>query len=192
MNSLYYTFPKGFSIEECELIKQFTSEMPRSIAQVYQPSGVGINLNQRRSEIVWIPKDGRMQWIYDRLTLLALEANEHSFHLRLDNYPRLSFGNAQYTEYRDTNNGTFDWHRDTPQTESDMMKSVRKLTICVQLSDSSEYSGGSFELEEVNTPLNQSIGNAIAFPSHLKHRVTPVTEGIRKSLVLWIFGPQLT
>jgi len=29
----------------------------------------------------------------------------------------------------------------------------------------------------------------IVFPSHVLHRVTPVTRGVRRSLVGWIGGP---
>ena len=32
-------------------------------------------------------------------------------------------------------------------------------------------------------------GTVIAFPSYQLHRVTPVTAGIRKSLVAWVLGP---
>jgi len=32
----------------------------------------------------------------------------------------------------------------------------------------------------------------LIFPSYLWHRVTPVTKGIRKSLVAWVIGPQFS
>ena len=41
-------------------------------------------------------------------------------------------------------------------------------------------------MEEV---LN-SRGNLVAFPSYVLHQVTPVTSGIRKSLVAWGAGPK--
>jgi PKHD-type hydroxylase len=31
-------------------------------------------------------------------------------------------------------------------------------------------------------------GSALLFPSYMLHRVTPVTSGTRKSLVLWVGG----
>ena len=33
-------------------------------------------------------------------------------------------------------------------------------------------------------------GTLIAFPSYVLHRVAPVTSGIRKSLVIWVAGPE--
>ena len=33
-------------------------------------------------------------------------------------------------------------------------------------------------------------GALIVFPSFVLHRVVPVTSGIRKSLVVWVAGPE--
>ena len=33
-------------------------------------------------------------------------------------------------------------------------------------------------------------GTIIIFPSFIRHRVTPVTKGVRKSLVVWVDGPR--
>lgn len=70
----------------------------------------------------------------------------------------------------------------------------RKISLSVQLSDANEYSGGIFELERggmLNTPEHLKKGNAVMFPSLLRHRVLPVTSGIRRSLVVWIAGPHI-
>jgi PKHD-type hydroxylase len=32
-------------------------------------------------------------------------------------------------------------------------------------------------------------GSVICFPSFLAHRVSPVTRGLRRSLVAWAYGP---
>jgi len=68
--------------------------------------------------------------------------------------------------------------------------SKRKISITVQLSDPDEYEGGDFEFligkEIIKLPRKK--GCAIVFPSYFLHRVTPVTKGTRKSLVLWGSG----
>lgn len=33
-------------------------------------------------------------------------------------------------------------------------------------------------------------GSGVLFPSFLAHQVTPVTRGLRRSLVAWAYGPQ--
>jgi PKHD-type hydroxylase len=69
-------------------------------------------------------------------------------------------------------------------------KARRKLSLVCQLSDPSEYEGGELQINtgEIFTPEKQK-GTVILFPSYLLHRVTPVTKGTRRSLVLWIEGP---
>jgi PKHD-type hydroxylase len=52
------------------------------------------------------------------------------------------------------------------------------------------YEGGGLEIwsgGEFKT-IERKQGSAIFFPSFLMHRVTPITKGTRKSLVLWMGG----
>ena len=46
----------------------------------------------------------------------------------------------------------------------------------------------TFNIINVNEKENMKKGSMIIFPSHIWHRVKPVTKGIRKSLVGWIVG----
>jgi PKHD-type hydroxylase len=61
------------------------------------------------------------------------------------------------------------------------------------LSDPSEFEGGQLEIKVNNddpVTLEQKRGRAWFFPSYVLHRVTPVTKGPRRSLVLWVGGPE--
>ena len=97
---------------------------------------------------------------------------------------QVSDSNIQMNE---ADGGHYDWHMDTGPDQF----SRRKISITVQLSDPSEYEGGDLQLKinsgHQNTP--KGFGTVVIFPSYLLHRVTPVTGGLRKSLVLWITGP---
>jgi PKHD-type hydroxylase len=68
----------------------------------------------------------------------------------------------------------------------------RKLSISLMLSDPSEYTGGDFEIMTGKSPTQvlQPKGRAIAFPSYMMHRVTPIITGVRRSLVVWVLGPK--
>jgi PKHD-type hydroxylase len=71
--------------------------------------------------------------------------------------------------------------------------SKRKVSITVQLSDPSEYEGGDLQYFRGGNPDNADTvfkkkGYVFLFPSYMMHRVTPVTQGVRKSLVLWVGG----
>ena len=68
--------------------------------------------------------------------------------------------------------------------------SHRKVSVIVQLSDTSEYKGGELQINtggQIKT-IPKVKGSVVIFPSYLLHRVTPVTTGLRKSLVLWAGG----
>ena len=93
----------------------------------------------------------------------------------------------QYAEYHDADQGFYDWHIDVTPT-----KSRRKLSIVVQLSDPSEYDGGELQIQTgllEPVTIGKTKGLAVVFPTYLLHRVTPVTRGVRRSLVCWIDGP---
>ncbi|MGB0647256.1 MAG: 2OG-Fe(II) oxygenase, partial [Bradymonadia bacterium] len=67
----------------------------------------------------------------------------------------------------------------------------RKLSVTVQLDDEGVYSGGELEFEELQTSANlRARGTVLVFPSYLRHRVTPVTNGVRRALVAWFYGPE--
>ena len=111
---------------------------------------------------------------------------------------RITFGfdvnyidEIQYTEY---GVGDFyDWHVDTILETPTVYH--RKLSLTLQLSDGNDYEGGDFEIHYVaggDMPLDtlRKKGTIIVFPSFLSHRVTPITKGVRKSLVAWFEGKE--
>ena len=72
---------------------------------------------------------------------------------------------------------------------------IRKISMTIQLNE--DYEGGEFEVIrcregelEVET-LDKDMGSMVLFPSCLEHRVKPVTDGVRYSLVAWFLGPPL-
>ena len=138
----------------------------------------------RSSKVRWIGD----QWIRDRLWEFVKQANINAFGVDVMNVAEL-----QFTEYHATENGHYDWHHDVHWQQDGELKTNadRKLSITVQLSDSSEYRGGEFEFDECQTPTDaRAKGTVLVFPSYLRHRVSPVTSGTRKSLVAWFHGPR--
>lgn len=118
----------------------------------------------------------------------------------------------QYTIYEAQENRKGDfytWHTDAG-VESYPNGTIRKISCTVQLSDPDEYEGGHFQwieatnvfdnLRSFDSTINvddlihtapfsgKASGSLIVFPSWLHHQVTPVTNGIRKSLVVWNTG----
>ncbi len=134
----------------------------------------------RKSEVMFIAPSGN-EWVYDKLSAACIQANTNRYKFEITGFQTelqlASYGPQQF----------FEWHMDFGTGNV----SNRKLSISVQLSEPDEYEGG-----ELQFMINQNIftatkekGTAIIFPSFGLHRVTPVTKGVRKSIVGWISGP---
>jgi PKHD-type hydroxylase len=132
----------------------------------------------RTTNVGWTDSP-RIKSIMEHYTILA---NRNAFNIDINYMP-----STQFTEY--TEGAFYDWHYDI-NWESNLAYD-RKLSIVIQLSDPSEYDGGIFEFQEVETPVNFKLrGSILVFPSYLVHRVTKVTRGKRLSLVNWMEGPR--
>jgi len=118
------------------------------------------------------------------LTLIenyALKANREAFNFKVDFLPPVQF--AEYGT-----GGHYDWHHDVHWESAGRYD--RKLSVVIQLSDPTQYQGGEFQFREVETPLAfKQQGSILVFPSYLLHRVTPIENGTRHSLVGWMEGP---
>ena len=94
----------------------------------------------------------------------------------------------QIAEYKD--HGHYKLHNDMRISQETC--SMRKLSVSVQLSDPKDYKGGNLEFADfIGTPEQKYLrpkGTVIVFPSFIPHQITPVTEGVRHSLVGWYEG----
>lgn len=157
----------------------------------------------RRSAIRWLPRhDANLRWLFDRVALNALQVNRTAFHLELSEEPHLRFTHAQFTEYKGAGRkmgkpGKYDWHEDNCWLSAQPRAYDRKLSCVIQLSKPTAYHGGKLEFDagraeaQLKGDTFTLQGDMIFFPSHLRHRVTPVTAGTRHSLVFWFEGPPL-
>ncbi len=80
--------------------------------------------------------------------------------------------------------GHFNWHRDSSKS----MRG-RFLTAAILLTPTSQFKGGEFLFARLNQKSAQAVieaGDLLIFPSEAMHKVRPVTEGKRFSMVaLW-------
>lgn len=138
-----------------------------------------VNTEVRSSIIRWLNHPDITSLLHKYVVI----ANNNVFSVDLNGHCDI-----QFTEYHASEKAHYDWHHDIHWTSP--LNSDRKLSIVVQLSDPSEYEGGEFEFFECENPDAKEKGSVIVFPSYLRHRVTPVTKGIRRSLVAWFSGPR--
>ena len=150
------------------------------------PGGVGgsdvVNIPEaRRSDISWLEFNADYEWVYLKLELVVRKLNQQCFNFKLD-----GFGEKfQMSNYTDLNEGHYDWHVDMGKGP------CRKLSVVLQLTDPSEYTGGDLQLRFAKPVQNieKKRGLITIFPSWTLHRVMPVTGGSRQSLVSWVTGP---
>lgn len=192
-------YSQNLSPAECEDIKALCLKFP-SKKGVVGYGGTAHAHEMRESDIRWIPRyDEGLHWLFSHLVLNILESNHKAFHLELDDYPRLKIDHGQFTEYRASQSteeadGHYDWHEDNCWISPQKREHDRKISLVLQLSDPSTYEGGKLELER-DQPSDDRFsgqGSIILFPSHLRHRVTPVTQGVRHSFVVWATGKPLS
>jgi predicted 2-oxoglutarate/Fe(II)-dependent dioxygenase YbiX len=84
------------------------------------------------------------------------------------------------------------WHDDTKSvSDAFNLKTNRKLSMTVVLSDPSDYTGGEFVFDKaVKMPFPvKDKGTVALFTSHAPHMVTNVTSGKRNILFIFVTGP---
>lgn len=175
----YYWFENGFTNFEVSNIESIASNFPYTQATIVSEESDDLE-SVRKSQIKWLHPNLDNEWLYDKLTNMVIEANttwNFNIYSIIDS--------IQYTEYHE-GGGHYDWHVDIGPNNI----GHRKISIVVQLSDPSEYEGGDLEIWTGGNvkSIAKKKGVAVLFPSFLMHRVTPVTKGTRKSLVLWVGG----
>lgn len=173
----YYCFKDGFTEQELEWIDNLKELYPYEVATVVGGDDIK---DVRKSKVKWIHIDNQSHWVYDKIKNFVVEANQiWKFDLNS------VIDSIQYTEYYD-DGGHYGWHMDIGPAPINH----RKVSITIQLSDPDDYEGGELELWTGAGIQNveKHKGCAILFPSYMLHRITPVTKGIRKSLVLWVGG----
>lgn len=178
----YYWFDESFNETELEWIDNLKELYDYEKANIIGSTSLTDDIeNIRKSKIKWIYHDNNSEWLYNKLCELSINANYNLWNFDIHSI----IDSIQYTEYHE-GGGHYDWHVDIGPGNINH----RKISVVTQLSDPDEYEGGELQIwsgGEFKT-LPKIKGSTILFPSFLLHRVTPITKGLRKSLVLWIGG----
>ena len=175
----YYWYKEGLDLIDVQKVEDLADTHPYTKGTIIGNDEIVESV--RKSKIKWLyPNDGS-QWLYDKIINMVVEANNTMWNFNLYSV----IDSIQYTEYSE-GGGHYDWHMDIGPGSI----SHRKVSITIQLSDPSEYEGGDLELwyggSTIQIPKNKGL--TVIFPSFSMHRVTPITKGVRKSLVLWVGG----
>jgi|TARA_R100001460_G_scaffold8128_6_gene20285 PKHD-type hydroxylase len=173
-----------FTPQQCKMIMDAGHQCAPEHAKVGGGSKGEHDTKKRITTISWIPFDKLPEMyktIDNQLSIVNLN------HFMFDGV-RLTEP-AQFTVY--PKKGFYDWHMDLNAFGGDGTQPIRKISMTCLLSDPSEFEGGDLLFADAGNkkPIPLQQGQAIFFASFLRHQVSPVKKGTRKSLVMWFGGP---
>ena len=206
LSNYFWSFNAALTPRFCDEVIKYALSKEESIARTggfdkptLSKEDVKNIQRKRKSDLVWLNDT----WIYKEIHPYVHMANKNAGW----NFQWERSESCQFTKYK--LNQYYDWHSDSwakPYEEKNKNNSdhgkIRKLSMTCQLTDGSEYEGGELEFdyrnydpyardEALHVVQAKEIlpkGSIVVFPSHLWHRVKPVTKGTRYSLVVWHLG----
>lgn len=167
-----------FTSEELDAILEIGKNIELHKASTFSPVQ---DDKTRNSFVTFLFPNEYTNWIYMKLSAAIVDINDKFFRFDLTGMEQ----GLQFTRYSAPSEH-YDWHID-----KGYMTASRKLSLSIQLTDPDNYKGGGLELQFGGKPVKipRERGFTAFFPSYALHRVKPVTEGTRHSLVCWVSGP---
>lgn len=177
---IFSTWNDGFSDEDIANIIAIAES--RGIERAAIGNGETNAPEYRKSNVAWIDLREDSQWLYDKIGYILRMLNGQFYRFDISGFNE----HLQFTVYDGSEGGHYDWHIDSGKAG----EVPRKLSFVLQLSDPSEYEGGELQIMASKNidVVDKKKGLAVVFPSYTLHRVTPVTSGVRKTLVVWFTG----
>lgn len=172
MEAKHITIIENFlTKEECDVItKKVLKENKLEKATVHNDTNIERINETRKSKVSFVDDIGIIK--------NKIEKEVYKNIVELNGY-RPILETFQFTKYEVGD--YFHWHNDSGNS----IYKDRMYTLVIQLND--DYAGGEFEIMiEKEISLKKGIGNLYLFPSVTLHRVRPVKDGIRYSLVSWL------
>ena len=180
----YWKVPKYIPDHVCDvLLSNYTNWQTGKI----NSGRGGEEVTSRSSDVIWIKEEF---WLSTFFKIMS-DINGWSGL----NFDITGVQDLQLTRYV-APAGHYDFHIDgNGYTRPPNNNLVRKLSASVLLTDPKNFEGGEFEFKFGNNSTDFTVdmdkGDIILFPSYILHRVRPVTEGTRYSLVIWACGKPL-
>lgn len=171
----YLEIEKFLTPSECtKLLKKLKLELSLQPAQTIGKEGMEKNVRDSSTAFI-----DNIEMIDDKLKEI-LKSN-----FKLKGFEVTGLGKYQFTEYK---KGQFyDWHTDNGHNTV----KHRYCSVVIQLNEN--YDEGYLEYYPTSKASSgepnvakKGKGNLIIFLSSLLHRVTPISKGVRYSLVNWV------
>lgn len=173
---------------ECAALRALAATLDPVVAEVDAEGGQVERPEVRLSRLRWIDRTEATEPLFERIGARLAEINAAHYGFEIDGMP----ARLQFTEY--AGEGKYDWHQDIDAARAGREPHLhpgRRLSFSVQLTAPEDYEGGDFQIHLFGRKFTaaRGLGAGVVFPSNQLHRVTPVTRGLRQSLVGWLLGP---
>lgn len=175
-------FPAAVARTTCETITALGCERPLAPGPLYDEVKAErvFDPTVRQTSVGWFTEK---DWVFDLMREFAMRVNATWGFDITENDP------MQFAVYR--RGDFFEWHKDMLRVRQTM---IRKISVVLQLDAPGAYVGGKLEFldNDHGVFVPQSFaqqGSVAVFSPLLKHRVTPLKSGERRSLTAWFKGP---
>ena len=176
--------------ENIQTLQSYLDQNQKKSAEIYISDKTLLVSNAvRHTEIVWYNSIQEHSDIWQKIINTIAEVNARFFQMELTQCEPAQLALYTPAKHKDDRDGHYDWHWDMLTPAPGV---PRKLSMCLMLGDPAEFEGGDLEVmagSAAPVTLEQRQGRAWFFPSYILHRVTPVTQGTRRSMVVWAGGP---
>ena len=205
ISKYYWYFKSALTPRFCDEVIKYALSQEESIARTGGFDNPNLSKDdvkniqrKRKSDLVWLNDT----WIYKEIHPYVHKANKAAgWNFQWERSEPCQFTKYKLGQYYDWHNDPWDKPNKRKEGDPDNGK-IRKLSTTCQLTDGSEYTGGELQFDFRNydphmrdeskhvrsVPEILPKGSIVVFPSHLWHRVKPVTRGTRYSLVVWHLG----
>lgn len=189
-----------FTPQECENIKRIAEGWPKTPAKVYESSDVIPTTSDSRQGTVALlssmdPGEKATKWFgstYHLQVIKTLGKYLERFPVKVD----INSVVYQYTIYSNKND-RFTLHSDSGVNSKEYRvhsttNIKRKMSMSIELDDPGSYTGCKIYFQKHDEKLirfDSNQGSCYVFPSYIKHEVSPLTSGVRRSMVVWFNGP---
>lgn len=185
--SLYYLANNVLANEDFDSIEKHVADNLEQLApaRIENAGNLAVDSEYRRTNIMFFKDSQAVPGVYKSVVNAVLGINNIHYKYNLSYIEPL-----QYSVYESTDQGFYDIHCDTVYCRNSN-GFMRKISFSILLNDPSEFEGGELLFHTTSEPFKVDLqkNDMILFPSYVPHSVTPVTSGVRKTLVGWVCGP---
>lgn len=176
---LYQTYDSEFTTAQLEIIDQLTAGVeltPLFHGTADQP------LAQFKYRVIAQEASKDSQWLYQHMNSVITRANDLHWNMDLWGYTQI-----EYCEF-----APGDYQNAVSSMAYKQTQEFNKLMIIVDLSYPPEYQGGHRDIANnyVWERIPGTRGRVTAYPSWCRTQISPIKEGLRRELRIYVQGPK--